>query len=62
MITTIMLNFIVLALLNYLTAAHLKVPETLHTPEIQQRRAAAARPTSSRRFTARRRTSCWSSP
>ncbi len=33
-ITTIMLNFIVLALLSYLTAAHLKVPETLHTPEI----------------------------
>jgi len=34
-ITTIMLNFIVLALLSYLTAAHLKVPETLHTPEIR---------------------------
>ena len=33
-ITTIMLNFIVLALLSYLTAAHLKVPETLHTQEI----------------------------
>jgi simple sugar transport system permease protein len=33
-ITTIMLNFIVLALLSYLTAAQLKVPETLHTPEI----------------------------
>jgi simple sugar transport system permease protein len=33
-ITTIMLNFIVLALLSYLTSAHLKVPETLHTPEI----------------------------
>ncbi|HEY7235458.1 MAG TPA: ABC transporter permease [Gemmatimonadaceae bacterium] len=33
-ITTIMLNFIVLALLSYLTAAHLKVPETLHTPEV----------------------------
>ena len=33
-ITTIMLNFIVLALLGYLTAAHLKVPETLHTAEI----------------------------
>jgi simple sugar transport system permease protein len=33
-ITTIMLNFIVLALLNYLTAAHLKVEGTLHTPEI----------------------------
>jgi simple sugar transport system permease protein len=34
-ITTIMLNFIVLALLNYLTAAHLKVPGSLHTAEIQ---------------------------
>jgi general nucleoside transport system permease protein len=33
-ITTIMLNFIVLALLSYLTATHLKVPETLHTTEI----------------------------
>jgi simple sugar transport system permease protein len=33
-ITTIMLNFIVLALLSYLVAAHLKVPETLHTSEI----------------------------
>jgi len=33
-ITTIMLNFIVLALLSYLTSAHLKVPETLHTSEI----------------------------
>jgi simple sugar transport system permease protein len=33
-ITTIMLNFIVLALLNYMIAAHLKVPDTLHTPEI----------------------------
>lgn len=33
-ITTIMLNFIVLALLSYLTSVHLKVPETLHTPEI----------------------------
>ena len=33
-ITTIMLNFIVLALLNYLTAAHLKVEGTLHTAEI----------------------------
>ena len=33
-ITTIMLNFIVLALLNYLVAAHLKVEGTLHTPEI----------------------------
>ncbi|HEY4130384.1 MAG TPA: ABC transporter permease, partial [Gemmatimonadaceae bacterium] len=34
-ITTIMLNFIVLALLNYLVAAHLKVEGTLHTSEIQ---------------------------
>ena len=33
-ITTIMLNFIVLALLSYMTSAHLKVPETLHTSEI----------------------------
>jgi len=33
-ITTIMLNFIVLAFLNYMIAAHLKVPDTLHTPEI----------------------------
>lgn len=33
-ITTIMLNFIVLALLSYLISAHLKVPETLHTREI----------------------------
>jgi simple sugar transport system permease protein len=33
-ITTIMLNFIVLALLNYLVAAHLKVEGTLHTSEI----------------------------
>ncbi|MDB4878284.1 MAG: ABC-type transporter, integral rane subunit [Gemmatimonadetes bacterium] len=33
-ITTIMLNFIVLALLNYLTAAHLKVEASLHTEEI----------------------------
>ena len=33
-ITTIMLNFIVLALLSYLTSTHLKVPETLHTAEI----------------------------
>ena len=30
-IVTIMLNFIVLALLNYLISAHLAVPETLHT-------------------------------
>lgn len=34
-ITTIMLNFIVLALLNWIIATHLRVPETLHTPEIQ---------------------------
>ena len=33
-ITTIMLNFIVLALLGYLTSRFLKVPETLHTREI----------------------------
>jgi ABC-type uncharacterized transport system permease subunit len=31
-ITTIMLNFIVLAFLNWVVAAHLHVPETLHTP------------------------------
>ena len=34
-ITTIMLNFIVLALLSYLTSTYLKVPETLHTTEIR---------------------------
>ncbi|HET6229795.1 MAG TPA: ABC transporter permease [Longimicrobiaceae bacterium] len=34
-IVTIMLNFIVLALLNYVVAAKLHVPETLHTPEIR---------------------------
>jgi len=34
-ITTIMLNFIVLALLNYLTVAFLKVPGSLHTEEIR---------------------------
>jgi simple sugar transport system permease protein len=34
-ITTIMLNYIVLALLNYLVAAHLKVEGTLHTQDIQ---------------------------
>ena len=34
-IVTIMLNFIVLALLNYIVAAHIHVPETLHTPEIR---------------------------
>ena len=33
-IVTIMLNFIVLALLNYVVAARLHVPETLHTPSI----------------------------
>ena len=33
-ITTIMLNFVVLALLNYLVAAHLKVANSLHTSEI----------------------------
>jgi simple sugar transport system permease protein len=33
-ITTIMLNFIVLALLNYVVAAHLKVEGSLHTREI----------------------------
>jgi simple sugar transport system permease protein len=33
-IVTIMLNFVVLALLNYIVAAHVHVPETLHTPEI----------------------------
>lgn len=34
-IVTIMLNFIVLALLNYIVAVHLHVPETLHTAEIR---------------------------
>jgi general nucleoside transport system permease protein len=34
-ITTIMLNFIVLALLNYLTVAYFKVPGSLHTAEIR---------------------------
>jgi len=34
-IVTIMLNFIVLALLNYIVAAHIHVPETLHTPEMR---------------------------
>ncbi len=34
-IVTIMLNFIVLALLNWLVAAHLAVPETLHTEEMR---------------------------
>lgn len=34
-IVTIMLNFVVLALLNWLIANHIHVPETLHTPEIR---------------------------
>jgi simple sugar transport system permease protein len=34
-ITTIMLNFVVLALLNYLVASHLKVEGSLHTREIR---------------------------
>jgi simple sugar transport system permease protein len=34
-IVTIMLNFVVLALLNWIVAGHLHVPETLHTPEIR---------------------------
>ncbi len=33
-IVTIMLNFIVLALLNWIIAAKIHVPETLHTPDI----------------------------
>ncbi|MDB4951331.1 MAG: ABC-type transporter, integral rane subunit [Gemmatimonadetes bacterium] len=33
-IVTIMLNFVVLALLNWFVASKLHVPETLHTPEI----------------------------
>ncbi len=33
-IVTIMVNFIVLALLNYIVAAKLHVPETLHTPSM----------------------------
>ncbi len=33
-IVTIMLNFVVLALLNYLVSARLHVPDTLHTPEL----------------------------
>lgn len=33
-ISTIMLNFVALALVNYLVARHLHVPETLHTPAI----------------------------
>ena len=39
-IVTIMLNFIVLALLNYVVATHLAVAETLHTPEIAAGRLA----------------------
>ena len=34
-IVTIMLNFIVLALLNYLVSAKVHVPDTLHTPELK---------------------------
>jgi simple sugar transport system permease protein len=34
-IVTIMLNFVVLALLNYLTSARLHVPDTLHTAELK---------------------------
>ena len=34
-IVTIMLNFVVLALLNYLTSTRLHVPDTLHTAEIR---------------------------
>jgi len=34
-IVTIMLNFIVLALLSYLISAHFHVPESLHTEEIR---------------------------
>jgi general nucleoside transport system permease protein len=34
-IVTIMLNFVVLALLNYIVAAHIHVSETLHTPEVR---------------------------
>lgn len=33
-IVTIMLNFVVLALLNWIIATRLHVPETLHTPEV----------------------------
>ena len=33
-IVTIMLNFVILALLNWLIVEHLRVPDTLHTPEI----------------------------
>jgi simple sugar transport system permease protein len=41
-IVTIMLNFVVLAVLNYVVSAHLHVPETLHTPDDRGRPAAAA--------------------
>ena len=34
-ITTIMLNYVVLALLAYVVSAHLHVPETLHTEDIR---------------------------
>lgn len=34
-IVTIMLNFVVLALLNFIVATHIHVSETLHTPEIR---------------------------
>jgi simple sugar transport system permease protein len=34
-IVTIMLNFVVLALLNYLTSTKVHVPDTLHTPEVK---------------------------
>jgi simple sugar transport system permease protein len=34
-IVTIMLNFIVLAFLNWIVASHLHVSETLHTPDMQ---------------------------
>ncbi len=34
-IVTIMLNFVLLALLNYVVASHMAVPETLHTAEMQ---------------------------
>ena len=37
-IVTIMLNFIVLALLNYFTSTRLHVPDTLHTAEIRSGR------------------------
>jgi simple sugar transport system permease protein len=33
-ITTIMLNFVVLALLNWIVATHLHVPESVHTPPV----------------------------